>query len=124
MFTNLCISRISGLDEAGELGGTLGVVSSEMSGKTSGLLSVLLVLSSSLRRNLTFFFCTETSGLTALSGGDSGTTCTSAWGSIWGGGTAGIYDSGIINDELAFFAGGDSESEESESITIGLSGVA
>ena len=121
MFTNLCINRISELDEAGELGGTLGVVSGEMSGKTSGLLSVLLVQSSSLRRNLTFFFCTGTSGLTTLSGGDSGTTCTSAWGSTWG--TAGICDSGIINDELAFLARGDSQSEESESITIGLSGV-
>ena len=39
------------------------------------------------------------------------------------GGTTGICDSGIINDELAFLAGGDSQSEESESITIGLSGV-
>ena len=35
MFTNLCINRRSGLDKAGELGGTLGVVSGEMSGKTS-----------------------------------------------------------------------------------------
>ena len=87
--------------EAGELRGTLGVVSGGMSGKSSGLLSVLLVLLSSLRRNLTFFFCTGTSGLTALSGGDSG-TCTSAWGSTWG--TAEICDSGIINDELAFLA--------------------
>ena len=121
MFNNLCINRISGLAEAGELGGILGVVSGEMSGKTSGLLSVLLVLSSSLRRNLTFFFCTGTSGLTALSGGDSGKTCTSAWGSTWG--TAGICDSGIINYELAFLAAGESQSEETESITIGLSGV-
>ena len=85
MFTNLCVNRISGLDEAGELGGILGVVSGETSGETSGLLSVLLVLSSSLRQNLIFFFCTRTSGLTALSVGDSGTTCTSAWGSTWGG---------------------------------------
>ena len=84
MFTNLCINRISGFNEAGELGGTLGVVSGEMSGEI-GLLSVLLVLSSSLRRNLTFFFCTGTSGLTALIGGYSSTTCTSAWGSTWGG---------------------------------------
>ena len=106
MFTNLCVNRISGLAEAGELGGTLGVVSGEMSGKTSGLLSLLLVLSSSLRRNLTFFFCTGTSDLTALIGGDSGTTCSSAWGSTLG--TAGICDSGIINDEFAFLAGGDS----------------
>ena len=92
-----------------------------MSGKTSGLLSVLLVLSSSLRRNLTFFFCTGTAGLTALSGGDSDTTCTSAWGSTWG--TARICDSDIIYDELAFLVGGDSQLEESESISIELSGV-
>ena len=37
--------------------------------------------------------------------------------------TAGICDSGIVNWELAFLAGGGSQSEESESITIGLSGV-
>ena len=120
MFTNLCVNRISGLEEAGELGGILGVVFGDMSGKTSGLLSVLLVLSS-LRRNLTFFFCTGTSGLTTSSGGDSGRTCTLAWGSTWG--TAGIYHSSVINDELAFLAGGDSQSEETESITIGLSDV-
>ena len=74
MFTYLCINRISGLDEAGELGGTLGVVSGDLSGETSGLLSVLLVLSSSLRRNLTFFFCTGTSCLTSFCTGTLGLT--------------------------------------------------